>query len=228
MAEGNVTGENAIGLLAITNAPATAIIGVPWVSLSGGGEISVSNLVHTANLTNGDKLKVIDDNGTLQAWTLADGVWNPDYIAGDKELGMSDGADTVTLARGRGVWLTRQNPSAPIYLVGQVCTNKVETALEVPGEEGAAAWTLVAAPFAGSVDVADVAKDIMDEIRVLTAGAPKTFTANKVGVWGYTEYYTDDKGLVRSRRVTGDTQIPAGTGFWYINKSTTPGKKIEW
>ena len=220
--------EATIGVLAITNAPATAIIGVPWVALSGGGAISVSNLVYTANLTAGDKLQAFDDNGSLQAWTLNGGVWTADYIAGDNEQELSDDADTVKLARGKGVWLTRQDPTAPIYLVGQVCTNKVETALEKPTEPGAKVWNLVASPKVEPVDVAQLldGRQATDKVMVPTKGAPKNFIYMG-GKWGYIDYETDENGLVHAKFVTDDTTVPAGTGFWYLNGDMS-NEKIDW
>ena len=220
--------EATIGVLAITNAPATAIIGVPWVALSGGGAISVSNLVYTANLTAGDKLQAFDDNGSLQAWTLNGGVWTADYIAGDNEQELSDDADTVKLARGKGVWLTRQDPTAPIYLVGQVCTNKVETALEKPTEPGAKVWNLVASPKVEPVDVAQLldGRQATDKVMVPTKGAPKNFIYMG-GKWGYIDYETDENGLVHAKFVTDDTTVPAGTGLWYLNGDMS-NEKIDW
>ena len=226
-AEVPVETENTIGVLAITNAPATMILGVPFTSLSDDGSIAVADLVHTANLSDDAKLQAFDTDGKLNSWTLKDGVWTPDYIS-EGGAHWSDAANTIKLDRGKGVWLTRVEADLdkPVYLIGAASSEPPEdTTLEVP-EEGEMAWTMVAAPSVEPADVNDVAAD-GDIIRLPTSGAPKDFTKED-GEWGYTEYYKDDNGWVRSRRVTNKSTIPAGQGFWYINKSTDPNKKINW
>ena len=221
--------ENTIGVLAITNAPATMILGVPFTSLSDDGSISVSDLVHTANLSDDATLQAFDTDGKLNSWTLKDGVWKPDYISGQEE--QTGDANTIKLDRGKGVWLTRveEDLDKPVYLIGAASSEPPEdTTLEVPEVAGKDAWTMVAAPSVEPVKVSDVATE-GDTIRLPTAGAPRDFKF-KNGKWGYTKYYVDEDGLTKAERVETDdeTTIPAGRGFWYINKSTDPNKKINW
>ena len=212
--------DTTIGVLAITNAPATSIIGVPWVALAGGGAISVSNLVHTANLTEGDTIKAYDSaSGKYSAWELQpDRTWRSIEVIGGAD---ESAADAITIPRGAGVWLTRQHPEEPIYLVGQACTNKVETTLEVPEASGSQTWNLVASPKVEPVDVAQLlnSKESTDKVMVPTKGAPKNFIYVG-GKWGYIDYQTDEKGFVHAKFVTDDTTVPAGTGFWYLNGDT--------
>ena len=226
-----VSSENTIGVLAVKDAPATTIIGVPWKSLTE-GDIKVDELVRTENLTEGDEIKVYDTTaGKYKAWTLNENKEWEEVATVSQETTEEPGAATgTTVARGAGVWLTRKNPSEPIYLMGQATADAVgETPVEVPAEAGKEAWTLVASPKVEPVKVADVAAGEGDIIRLPTTGAPKDFKYRN-GKWGYTEYYVDDNGLTRSRRVETDdkTTIPAGRGFWYINKSTDANKKIDW
>ena len=222
--------EATIGVIAITNAPATAIIGVPWVALAGGGEISVSNLVHTANLTAGDELKAFDADGKLHSWTLTDGAWVPDYVSGGTGTEMSEDADKIKLARGKGVWLTRQHPEEQIYLVGQVAEGNASTPLEKPKETGSQTWNLVASPKVEPVDVAQLlaGRQATDKVMVPTAGAPKNFIYSaSAGKWGYIDYQTDENGFVRAYFVTDDTTVPAGTGFWYLN-GNSEHDSLDW
>ena len=226
-----VSSENTIGVLAVKNAPATTIIGVPWKSLES-GNIKVDELVRTENLTEGDEIKVYDATaGKYKAWTLNENKEWEEVATVSQETTEDPGAATgTTVARGAGVWLTRKNPSEPIYLMGQATADAVEkTPVEVPAEAGKEAWTLVASPKVEPVKVADVAAGEGDIIRLPTTGAPKDFKY-RGGKWGYTEYYVDANGLTRSQRVETDdkTTIPAGRGFWYINKSTDADKKIDW
>ena len=222
--------DTTIGVIAITNAPATAIIGVPFKSLSDGGSISVSNLVHTANLTAGDELKAFDADGKLHSWTLTDGAWVPDYVSGGTGTEMSEDADKIKLARGKGVWLTRQHPEEPIYLVGQVAEGNASTPLEKPKETGSQTWNLVASPKVEPVDVAQLlaGRQATDKVMVPTAGAPKNFIYSaSAGKWGYIDYQTDENGFVRAYFVTDDTTVPAGTGFWYLN-GNSEHDSLDW
>ena len=208
--------DTTIGVIAITNAPATAIIGVPWVSLAGDGAISVSNLVHTANLTNGDTLQAYEGD-TLHSWTLSNGIWVEDDVVGPNAG--TGGADTIKINRGKGVWLTRQNPGEPIYLVGEATTDDATSEI-VPGTTDKKGWTIVASPSVEPIDLnAKVATaDENDQILVPTKGAPKNFTL-KDGKWGYDKKVLGEDGLYHSVRTEEDSTIPAGRGFWYINST---------
>ena len=221
--------DTTIGVLAVTNAPATAIIGVPWVALAGGGEISVSNLVQTANLTEGDTIKAYDpESGKYRAWGLqSDKTWRPITVVGGAD---ESAADTFTIPRGAGVWLTRQHPEEPIYLVGQVAEGNASTPLEKPKETGSQAWNLVASPKVEPVDVAQLlaGRQATDKVMVPTAGAPKNFIYSaSAGKWGYIDYQTDENGFVRAYFVTDDTTVPAGTGFWYLN-GNSEHDSLDW
>ena len=229
-AQAKVLSDTTIGVLAITNAPATAIIGVPWVALSGGA-ISVSNLVYTANLTEGDTIKAYDSaSGKYKAWELqSDKTWQPLIVVGGAE---GSAADAYTVPRGAGVWLTRQDPAAPIYLVGGVAEGEMPATPLDPAKGDSPAWNLVASPSAEPVAVGELLDEKPgDKIVIPTAGAPKNY--EKVnGQWGYWTTETvmdgDEPVGVRSVFKTDDVTVPAGTGFWYLNGSTEGGKTITW
>ena len=223
-----VTSTNVIGVLAVTNAPATSIVAVPWKG-TGGENISVSNLVRTATLTPGDKLQAYDStSGKYRAWTLDENkTWVPATVVGGED---ATGADACTVSRGEGVWLTRQDPSTPIYLVGDAGTTETgSTDLERAKSENKPSWNIVASP---SVEPADAAALLEgkegDQIIVPTVGAPKNYYYNATkGKWGYnsTEVFADG---VRTVFKTDDTKVPAGTGFWYLNSNTDSDAKITW
>ena len=231
-AEVPVETENVIGVLAITNAPKTTVIGVPFKSLSDDGSIAVADLVHTANLSNGAKLSAFDSSGNLHSWTLEGGEWTADEVIGQQE--QTGDADTIKLDRGKGVWLTRadEDLNKPIYLIGEASDESVETALETPDNENETAWTLVASPSVEPVDVADiVGNNTGDRIILPTDGIPRNFSY-KDGEWGYDGNEEPEEiapGIigVRPKRITGDNKIPAGRGFWYLNKDTG-SKSINW
>ena len=225
-----VTSTNVIGVLAVTNAPATSIVAVPWKGTDG-ENISVSNLVRTATLTPGDKLQAYDTaTGKYRAWQLsADKTWVPTTVVGGED---ATGADACKVSRGEGVWLTRQDPSQPIYLVGDAGSAAAEeTELEAAESTDKPSWNIVASP---SVEPADAAALLGegkegDQIIVPTVGAPKNYYYNTTKkAWGYnsTEVVGDDG--VRTVFKTDDTKVPAGTGFWYLNSNTNSNAKITW
>ena len=235
-----VHSENTIGVLAVKEAPATAIIGVPWSSSTDSRSISVNDLVRTANLTPGDEMKVYDPSTkTYKMWELnEDKEWEP--VSTSSGSGISDPgeAEYNSVARGAGVWLTRQNPDEPIYLVGQATTEAATTSLEKAADEETPSWNLVASPKVEPVDIAAVTGVAESAtIVVPTASAPKIYTYKQGEGWGYegvksTRQITLPDGTVATSakigHVTTDTKLPVGTGFWYINKDTTEGKKLEW
>ena len=57
----------------VTNAYTDTVIAVPWVGLDGSA-ITISNLVNTTTLAEGDKLYMYD-NGTWYEYTKSEGVW---------------------------------------------------------------------------------------------------------------------------------------------------------
>ena len=227
-AQVKVLSDTTIGVLAVTNAVKTAIFSVPFISLADGGRISVSNLVHTANLADGAKLQVMD-GGTLYAWTLENGQWEADQVIGQQALPAD--AATVKLARGKGFWLTLADQDFeahnPVYLVGRVAADSgsLATALEAATAENPKAWNLVAPPSVEPVNLNEVfAHNDGSTIQVPPAntnGVPRNYTYEN-GKWGYAG---SENGI--PKRIESGT-LPPGRGFWYINRSQDPEKKIHW
>ena len=231
-AEASVSSTNTIGVLAVESSAKTTAIAVPWESLDG-GEISVSNLVRTANLTPGDELKAYYPYGkNYKAWVLDENkTWQPATVVGGSS---ETAADAYPIPRGAGVWLTRADPSQPIYLVGGAsASGDVKTSLEA-ASGGNPSWNLVGNPSVEPVSVAALLDGKSgDKIIVPTAGAPKNYVyeADKGG-WGY--WTTETIVLKNGRKVaksvfkTDDANIPAGIGFWYLNSSEEAGAEIDW
>ncbi|MBQ8124804.1 MAG: hypothetical protein IJ173_02840 [Kiritimatiellae bacterium] len=224
-----VPADNTIGVLKVANAPATAMIAVPWAALDGDGAISAANLVRTANLTVGDELHYYK-NGKFQSWTLgANGTWQSTKNVSDSGTTDGDAASDAKIPRGSAVWLKRQDASKPVYLVGEVGTGTAKTALE-GGTEKAPAWNMVASPSVEAVDVTKkVAAVAGDRIVIPTDGAPKNYTY-KGGKWGYnkTEEVTINGQVgIRSVRVEVDAlESTPGVGFWYLNAGAD--KDVDW
>ena len=233
------TSENIIGVLKVESSVTTTAVAVPWASYDGTNDISVADIVRTANLTEGDSLKAYDpDSKTYKEWTLgADKTWQPSSTystsgttSGNESAG---NADAYKVARGSAVWLTRTDPSQPIYLVGGAASGTVETKLEAAPSDTKSSWNLVGNPKVESVDVKNLlGAKTGDQVIVPTAGAPKNYVYVEGKGWGYykTVPYEIDgvKVGVVSVFTTVDTDVPAGTGFWYLNSSTSKDAKINW
>ena len=235
-----VQSENTIGVLAVKDAPATAIIGVPWKSLSDGGDIKVDNLVRTANLTPGDTITVYD-NGKFKQWALEENEdktkeWVPVTTVTTGGSEQAGEASEKGVARGAGVWLTRQKPEEPIYLVGQATSDAATTTtIEKPTDEevaaGEKAWNLVASPKVEPVQVMTILQGKLpnDKVIIPTKGSPKNIYWNKkLNKWGYVDYTTNASGYAVPTFVeASEASIPAGTGFWYLNGDAN-NDELQW
>ena len=236
--------EKTIGVVKVASDAEVTIIPVPWQSL-GDGDIKASELVHAASLSNGDELIVYGTDGKTQTWIVKNGEWTApaaEYTigGGDSEPQQVEAQDPAELKRGQGVILKRKDPSKEIVLIGQPVANETEK-VETPIAAASAnepSWNLVASPKMAKVAVDAVAgENTSDEIIVPTAGTPKHYTY-KEGKWGYTGKISEKTvrlpngkttTAVQFGRKTGDTDVPAGTGFWYLNKdSSNNSKTIAW
>ena len=225
-----VSSENTIGVLKVESSAKSTVIAVPWESLAANEQdITVADLVRTATLSEGDELKVYDTaTGKYRAWTLnGSKEWKPIPVVGGAS---SEEAGDSTIARGSGVWLTRKDTTQPIYLVGEVAEQSTTTTIAGANEEKPT-WNLVAAPTVESVDLNEKFPDANegDVVLVPTDGAPKRYTY-KDGSWGYDDYVTtvNKKGIEVAKvvRNTNVTNVPIGTGFWYMNAGDA--KNVEW
>lgn len=237
----NVPVEKVIGVLKVDSNAKFTILAVPWKSFDG-GNVKVSELVHAASLSTDDMLYAYDGNGNLKSWRVNDGVWVPttDVVDGE-QTAEGDPPAEFGLARGKGVWLKRNDTSKPIYLMGQPTTETATTTLTAATDKNTPSWNLVASPKLEAVDIATGAfKDNTDdEIIVPTASTPKHYTC-KDGKWGYpgatvttTKTVTLPNGqkkeitIIKSTHKTDDTTISPGKGFWYLNRGTE-SKTIDW
>ena len=232
-----VASENKLGVLQTVSAAKKAIIAVPWLSLTDDGNaIAVADLVKTAGLTAGDKLHVYNKaESRYDVYELAaDMTWSPKAIYkvgadGTVEAVSSGTPETTTVARGNGVWLERQDTTKAIVSYGQVASGTVATTIDA-GTAEKPTWNLLAVPTTTAVDIeATFGSSEADTLIVPTAGAPKICTV-KDGEWAYEKSVpvTDASGNQLGVRVVHEavTELPAGTGFWYLNGGTA--KTVTW
>ena len=198
-----------VDVIAVDSRLTNTVIAVPGLDLATGGDLAISNLVKTSNLTPDDRMLAFS-NGTYDSWKLSDAkVWvkptekfSVDSF-GDVQAGNTVEAALVTKAVGSGIWISRQNVSTPIYVYAQhanTLTSKVsakKTALL--GNPSPSGKTPVISGCANG-----------DKIIVPTAGLPKTYTYSS----------TDGKwyGYIGVTKTEGLPPIAAGTGFWYVSK----------
>ena len=229
-AKTKVQSENTIGVLKVDVQTKNTPVAVPWSSLANDTDITVDQLVRTATLSEGDTMTAYDNStGKYKGWKLlGDGTWEPVEVFGGST---QEDASAFEVPRGAAVWVTRQDTSKPLYLVGGATEEAAPTPLEPAPSEEEKSWNLVASPSVEPVDVAELLADNEDgdTIMVPTDGAPKNYVFRD-GKWGYDTVKKVERGgkeVWISVFETDDTTIPAGTGFWYLNGSTGE-KSVEW
>ncbi len=228
-----VTTVNTAGALRVATDDPCAIVAVPWTALSPSGQnpIAAGNLIRTMNLTTGDKLHVYDKaNARYRSWQLRDnGQWEAlgtYLLSSDGQVSWESAGkpEATTVPRGSGAWLERQNAEPHVYLVGQYDASEVETQLS-------GGWNLVGSPTTSAFNLADIVPQEGDGIVVSTAAEPRNMTYAD-GNWGYIKNTVVEfagRKFVKPVRVTDDSVIPAGVGFWYIRSEDAAGTAtIDW
>lgn len=188
------------------------------VSLRGmdGEPVAVSNLVKTANLTEGDKLYTFED-GKYEEWKLAGGAW----VKVEKKYTMSrtgtlvqdTGADasTVTRAVGSGIWLVRSDKwdgeEFTFYLYGKPESAPVSTTV-------AGAWTLIGNPTTQPVTIGSgILENISADDEIVMENRKRYTWWNAVIGW----ITTDASGVLV--QANPQPALGAGHGCWIKTKS---------
>ena len=209
----------AFSLYPVTSSSKNTIVAISLRGMDG-QPVAVSNLVKTANLTEGDKLYTFE-NGVYKEWTLEDGAWvgaNKKYTM-DKtgQLVAANGDDPSTVRKevGSGIWLVRKDvPTAAFtfYLYGKPVdkpqTDIVGGAINLVGNPTTSQVTLETRMLTGAVEG--------DRIEVpggVSALGRSKYTYNGT-IWQTTDPETH-------KRVEGYPTIPANQGFWYVSKGTS-------
>ena len=219
-------------------------------------DIPVAKLVKTTNLSEDDTLLAYVANGTYAAWTVDNGEWTPletvNVEAAASSLEISDPksatgkmaivkpiASQLSIARGKGLWLCRKNPldaegkPKPFWIYGQSVTTDVETEIVAPPETGKGTTNVVSNilgnPYAQETKINELEfKGTIDENdRIWIPNGTKTplyvMYLQQKGGWCYSGM---DPKTGKTTYIT-DIRVPAGLGFWYDRRGTTP-MKILW
>lgn len=234
-----------------TGAPTNTVIAIPF---AGCGETSaqiyVTNLVMTANLSQGDTLMY--NNGTKWfAWQInASHEW--EAVSTATKLGgvnITPDASSFAVDCGKACWLIRNSTSAPVYLYGQVNGTEPES-VRVSAAANASdyAYTLIARPneataldlntWKGNMGAADGDMILLPAANISGADTYKyngsAWTAPTVSTTEVTRTNPRTKQQttvtvtnITWQAISASTPIPAGSGFLYGRKGTTEGI-IKW
>lgn len=223
---------NVFGVLKVVSSEVETAISVPWLNV-GGGDISASNLVYTANLNAGDVLFVYTGDKSYKAWAVVEktpGVktWEPmtEVSASGSDYSVAQDSASRAFARGSGLFLKRSAPLAEaIYLHGQKPeTTAGETTMTLGG------YTLFAPPSVAAVDLNDpekvawdwgeappaAARGDMVRIPIGSTGVFLTYTWREVKVDGTLTWKLGRLDPKKMRPVY-DASLPAGRGAWYVS-----------
>ena len=221
-----------VGVTAITSDLTNTIVAVSYKQLGDGdSNITISNIVKTANLTVGDLLHVFKDASNYETYALTEGTggvlyWNKtlNYTInnyGELGPGSSTDASIETLGPGAGFWLVRKGwngaSSFTFYIYGKPVTAEVETQLT------AGTPALVGNPTRTAQSPTITTALAGDIIQVPDSGN----AALRVTKYKYTgSAWKTKKNGVTSTNVNPPT-IQPGMGFWYIPVSGN-APKITW
>lgn len=216
------------GVTKITTDRQSIIVAVSYDDIGGTGGMSVSNLVKTTNLTEGDQLVVYLDRGTHESWLLAKneqtGVlfWTPNEKTftvdanGQTTEGAGKSASVASLAFGTGLWLVRAakpEKAYDFYIYGRPVDSPTYVTT-------AKAWNLVGNPTQQN---REITPELIPAANRDSIAVP--------GDNGLLVNYTFKKGTgwMRNQDASGQwgpaPVIPAGTGFWL---KTANSVEIKW
>ena len=233
-----VPSQNVVGILRVDSSANRTVVAVPWVAAGiGDQDVKVTDIVKTSNLTPadgngyaGDTLNYYNGN-SFEVWHLVPGesggapVWKPVTVVDAQGIDEGTSADVAGLPRGGAIILIRRDASKPFYLLGQVGVNAPASLDLAVGTKASPAYSLIAPPM-----IKDLGVDINSDITWLGVGANDEISIDQVsGPIVTCKFKTDGEGNDAWKKgvwVNGELTwkdpptIPAGTGFWFVSKSS--------
>ena len=213
-----IPSTNIVGVLEVASTLTNTLTAVPWVAL---GEdpskaevrpVTVSNYVHTPHLGQNDSVQVADRGHIYRRWEWNKGgkKWDGAISVTRNAVVPASEASEQDIPRNSAVWVTRNDPMAkPFFLIGQYSDVKQTLTIEA-GTTDNAVCTLVPNPSLKPVKVNDYkwnGRPIEgDIIRIPNEKKSALVLRWKNGAWG----------RIASGKWKTDTEVPAGTGFWYM------------
>lgn len=212
---GSITTSNEMGVLAVDPASAAngkMMLAIPYENYGAtGNAITLSDIIATSFLAEGDKLYVANAGG-YDVYTLSNtGSWTPSTkvtvdATGALTVTTTPSAELTPIARGQAVWLETSKSS--IFLLGQVPA--AAASVSVTGGGDMFKYNLVGQSTPTAVTLSSTFGANGDWL-VLADGT--TYARNK-DTW---------KKVVKNDKTTtlvdaAGTTLPIGTGFWYLAK----------
>lgn len=230
------------GVLRVPSSLKKTIVSVPWLeSGTGTQNVTISNLVLTADLEVGDLLKYYNGS-SYECWRLAEGAGNVKYWQsvvmdnGNGDYVPTGNPAETTIARGKAIILDRcgkpaegtRDLSKGFCIMGKPADGSVVTTL-LASSSSASAYSLIAPPNVnGATDVNTGMTWTNIEVGDLLA----LNTANGVKYYGYAKTSRAENIYKWVDAQTGSQQnitIPCGQGAWFISKATAvTNKKASW
>lgn len=223
--------EIQLGITKVVSPNKNTIVAVPYKGFTPGANITVADVVKTANLLPGDKCYVMNtESGFYDAWVLTSGAggvlaWEPTTQVrldknGDPSATTATTAAEKTLAPGSALWIVREGTvrdySVPFYLWGSY-EGSVPPSTVTASADGT--WNLIANTGDTAVSVQDLFGMLTtwvygDRIVVPSNGFSRDFSKkNATGKWMNSD-------------LAATTKIDPGMGCWVFKKGT--GGNITW
>ena len=218
-----IPSTNIVGVLEVASTLTNTLAAVPWVALAGdpfasaAAPMSVAGYVHTPQLNDGDSVQVADKGYIYRQWSWKKNAkeWEGSTTVTSSGVYPETLASEHTVARNDAVWVTRNYPAAkPFFLIGQY-SSAMQTLRIAAGTTAGATCTLVANPTFTAKKINDynwgnnpIEGDL---IRIPNEKAAPQVLRWKNGQWG----------RLAGGKWKTDTEVPAGTGFWYMRKGDT-------
>ena len=212
-----IPSTNIVGVLEVASALTNTLTAVPWTALGDNSldaevrPVTVSNYVHTPHLCDGDSVQVAE-NGLYRKWNWNKNgkIWSGAITVTYNGVVPAVEASEQSLQRNSAVWVIRNDPAAkPFFLIGQYSDAPIALRIE-GGTADSPVCTLVPNPSLEAVKVNDYnwnEKPVDgDIIRIPNEKKAPLVLRWKNGEWG----------RLASGKWKNDTEIPAGTGFWYM------------
>ena len=223
------------GLIRVTDtASSNTVIGVPWKNIGDDGNVTLSNLVSTANLDAGDIVYLYEGETWLGYQLSASGVWEALTTVNGTDVVSPQAADAKRLARGTGLIIQRAHNTNPIYLCGRLDTENASSTITAGTSPSDTVQTLFANGGTSDLDLntASVVGGAGDRIIVPLNGGASIQYEYKNSKWGRYEKQSVTKTF-GSRTITLNQDvwtegctIPVGTGAWYLSAGGSP--TITW
>lgn len=226
----NVETEREVGFMKVTAKTGTTIVAVPWESFTETA-IRPTELIDPSNRAADDELQIYGaTTDTYDTYKIVNGEWS--FVKSITSGGEGLEPSVTSVARGNAVILkTAAAEPAPVLLLGSYnAVAPAPVALVQPKEEGEVAWSIIANPdWENALDLNTHAAFKSDEagngnsILIPNNGTEPTRYIKDGGGWFYNEQQINGK---RVKQVRKTDAIPAGTGFYFLNKS---GKtNVQW